>query len=299
MNRKGQTKLTAAVGIALGLTLAATKLDASLLDFLMAATYRVGVAFWKTPFIPFNDVAAVALFRFSAMRDFAPAKVAMFVAYGSGRGVRKDETFALVWLHGAEMQGYVPALYHRSHFLDFSNASFVNETESEFRKAIARPENYGRTSAEICEKAYKDVIENRLIYRVLTRFALDAGDPFIDEDKEDWRDGLSPAEIREVDVRYFRWHDIRQTYFPATEEQKNDCRTLFDDFVPASSIGFVHTMNCMSYFNDFGLYSFQWDQLLECFEKWHPRNSDGSGTEAARLLILVCEPPATEPSSIH
>ena len=64
------------------------------------------------------------------------------------------------------------------------------------------------------------MIENRLIYRVLTRFALDAGDPFIDEDKEDWRDGLSPAEIREVDVRYFRWHDHPTNLFPGNRGAK-------------------------------------------------------------------------------
>jgi hypothetical protein len=169
------------------------------------AVYRAGVFFWFANSLPFNKEVAVSLFRFSGYRHFAPAQIAMYKAYRSGNGVAHDLDRAADWFRGAESQGYLPTLYHRSWRLAPYDKSLREEADLEFEQDLVEPDNLHRPAEEVWADTKRRVFQERIIYAVMAHFAVDAGDPFARYEVRKWWVGLSGFERVEVKRVYREW----------------------------------------------------------------------------------------------
>lgn len=272
------------MGAALAVVVALVGLDAIWPTPLAIVAYRAGVYAWFAESPSYHKEIAVSLFRFAGWRYYAPAQVAMFRAYRWGKGVPWNFARGAMWLYGAEGQGYIPTLFHRGWWQD----GVVDTLEEDLSTALdverEDPKNAGLSEEVLRARAQRWVFWDHVMYPLIARIAIDAGDPFAAHERDKssgWGKKLRPGELREVERRFEAWRHIKFEPLPKTAKI---CDKIRRRMFPVMSAGLETSRRCLEAYRREPESEAQWKAFFACGEKLLPPGVPGGLDDATDIF---------------
>lgn len=286
------------LGAVFAVVIALVGMDAKWPKPLAIVAYRAGLYAWFAESPSYHKEIAVSLFSFAGWRDYAPAQVAMFHAHLKGEGASFDLVRAVMWLRGADSQGYLPVLYHRSWFYSLSIGTLDSDVEFAFQYALKQPKNASRSKEAIWADSISKVHRHRIYYPLILRLAIDAGDPFAPatRDEEKWQEDLIPGELLELQHQFDVWRKREVEPLPKNAEM---CVKLRRELYPVLSAGFEISRRCLEAYRREPETEAQWKAFFACAAKFYDDGFYGTkilstGLDGAIYVLTNCDSPTPE-----
>jgi hypothetical protein len=277
------------LGATLAVVVALIGLDSIWPKPLAIAAYRTGVYAWFAESPSYHKEIAVSLFRFAGWRNYAPAQMAMFHAHLEGEGTYRDLVRAVMWFRGAESQGYLPTLYHRSWYL----YAVFDSVDFDFKVALDTvreyPENSGLSEDELRVKAKRKVFRKHIEIPLIARLAISAGDPFAAAERDDefgWGKRLAPDELREIERRFEK---IRHRKFEPLPKNTEICQKIRWTLYPVLSAGLETSLRCLEAYRREPESEAQWKAFFACAAKIRETGLIGKGLDGALYVLEQCD----------